>query len=228
MIERRGQSGIALVVAIMATLVVSALGVALILGSTSDTLMAANFARSVEARYAAEAALERGAADVEASADWSGVLTGLVPSTFVDGPPGGMRPLSDGTRLDLAGVVNLANCSHASRCEESELVSVTSERPWGPNNPRWRLYAYGPLAQLMPAPTAASSFYLVLLVGDDPAENDDQPTVDGGPPVTGEAANRGRNVLVLRAEAFGARGAHARIDATLDRPGGIMSWRLVR
>jgi hypothetical protein len=227
-IERRCQSGIALVVAMMATLVVSALGVALILGSTSDTLMAANFSRSVEARYAAEAALERGAAEAESIADWTGVLTGLVHSTFVDGPPGDTRRLPDGTRLDLGAVVNLANCSHAPRCEEAELVSVTAERPWGPNNPRWRLFAYGPLAQLMPPDTAASPFYLVLLVGDDPAENDDQPAIDGGPPVTSEAVNAGRNVLVLRAEAFGARGAHARVDATLSRPGGIVSWRLVR
>jgi PilX N-terminal len=227
-VSGRSQSGIALIVAIMATLVVSALGVALILGSTSDTLMAANFSRSLEARYAAEAALERGAADAQAAADWTGVLTGLVPSTFVDGPPGGTRPLPDGTRLDLAGVVNLANCDRPSRCEESELASTTAERPWGPNNPRWQLYAYGPLTQLLPPGTALSSFYLVLLVGDDPAENDDQPLVDGGPPVTGEAENAGRNMLVLRAEAFGPRGAHARIDATLDRLGGLVSWRLVR
>ena len=76
--------------------------------------------------------------------------------------------------------------------------------------------------------TAVSSFYLVLLVGDDPAENDDQPLVDGGPPVTREPANAGRNMLALRAEAFGPRGAHARVDATLARPGGLVSWRLVR
>jgi hypothetical protein len=226
--DPRAQSGIALVVAVMATLVVSALGVALILGSTSDTLMAANFARSVEARYAAEAVLERGAADVEAAADWTGVLSGLVPSTFVDGPPSGTRRLPDGTRLDLSGVVNLANCDHASPCEASELVSVTAERPWGPNNPRWQLYAYGALTQLLPPGAGSSAFYLVLLVGDDPAENDDQPLVDGGPPVTGEPENAGRNMVVLRAEAFGPRGAHARVDATLDRPGGLVSWRLVR
>ncbi|MQA29640.1 MAG: hypothetical protein GEU82_07360 [Luteitalea sp.] len=226
--DRRAQEGMALVVAIMATLVVGALGVGLVLASMSETMMAANFQRRVEAQYAAEAALERAVSDAHASDDWNGVLAGLTPSSFIDGPPAGTRLLSGGTTVDLSEVVNLANCGHAASCREAELVAASRERPWGMNNPRWWLYAYGPLESLMPAGAIVSRFYIVVLVADDPAENDNASLVDGGAPITGEPVNPGAGVIVFRAEAFGPRGAHARVDATLARNHGIVSWREVR
>jgi hypothetical protein len=228
MTDRGGQNGMALVLAVIATLVVAALGVALILGTMSDTMMAANFQRSVEAQYAADAAIERAASDLFASPDWSGILTGLTPSSFVDGPPSGTRPLADGTSVNLGDVVNVASCGHPAACGQVELASVTPERPWGMNNPMWQLYAYGPLAALLAPGAIRSQFYIVVLVGDDPAENDNAPYLDGGAPATGEPANAGTDVLLLRAEAFGPRGAHARADATLERNSGIVSWREVR
>jgi len=53
-------------------------------------------------------------------------------------------------------------------------------------------------------------------VADDPSENDDNPAIDGGPPVSG-AKNPGANVLALRAESFGPHGAHKTIEVTLTR-----------
>jgi hypothetical protein len=226
-VDWRTQEGLGLVMALTATLVVSALGVAVVLGTISETRMAANFQRSVEAQYAAEAVVERAVSDLDATADWNGVLAGSAPSGFVDGPPAGVRWFS-GSRIDLNEIVNVANCGHAASCRESESASVTAERPWGMNNPRWQLYAYSPIDRLMPSGDITSRFYVVVLVGDDPAENDDMPLVDGGRPGSSEPDNPGAGVLVLRAEAFGPLGAHARVDATLARKGGIVSWRAVR
>jgi hypothetical protein len=218
----------ALITAIMAALVVGVLGATVLLGTTAETMMAENFLRSVEAQYAAEAALERAASDVGASTEWNAVLMGLAPSAAVDGPPAGARRLADGSVVDLREIVNLAYCGHPGSCAESELVSVTEERPWGLNNPRWQLFAYAPLAQLLPPGERRAQFFVVVLAGDDPGENDNAPLLDGGPPATGEAENAGAGSILLRAEAFGPRGAHARVDAAVTRAGGIVSWRPVR
>ena len=46
----------------------------------------------------------------------------------------------------------------------------TSGRPWGANNPRWKLYAYGNLNDMLPTGTINSPYYVVLFVGDDPSQ----------------------------------------------------------
>lgn len=216
----------ALVIVIMAMLVLSAVGVALLLASSSETMMAASFEQGVEARYAAEAAVARAASDVFMTTDWSRLLGGLERSSFVDGPPYGARTLADGTSIDPGEIANLANCGRATACAAADLIVVTPSRPWGRNNPRWQPFAYGRLAAMAPATAGGSPIYLVVLVGDDPGENDDQPSRDGGVPATGEPENAGADVLVLRAEAFGPRRSYARVEATLVRTAGIVSWRL--
>jgi hypothetical protein len=86
--------------------------------------------------------------------------------------------------------------------------AVTAVRPWGANNPRWTPYLYGPLKDLLPA----SSGYVVVFAGDDPAETDGAPYVDAADP-----AAAGHDVLALRAEAFGPRHAHCTIRLTAAR-----------
>ena len=63
----------------------------------------------------------------------------------------------------------------------------TAERPWGTNNPRWRLYAYGPVHDFLPTGTINSPFYVVVWVADDPSETDANPALDGS-----DASNPGR------------------------------------
>ena len=53
------EDGVALLVALMALLLMPALGTALILTSSSETIIAAHFRDSLEARYAAGAIVER-------------------------------------------------------------------------------------------------------------------------------------------------------------------------
>ncbi|MBI3490546.1 MAG: hypothetical protein HY047_01920 [Acidobacteria bacterium] len=133
--------------------------------------------------------------------------------------------LDDGSVLDLAQTVNMANCHKVTPCSEAEMNAATDARPWGANNPRWTLFAYGRLRDLLPAGAIDSPFYVIVLVGDDPAENDSDPTKDG------VAGNPGAGVLALRAEAFGPGGTHKVVELTVARADGAiraLSWREIR
>jgi len=208
------EHGVALVVAMMATLLMSALGLALVLTTTSESMIARNFRVAGEGRYAAEAGIERALVDLAAAPDWNAALAGGLRSTFVDGAPFGTRTLADGTAIDLAELGNLAGCQRTSPCSDADLDAVTADRPWGVNNPRWQLYAYGWLDGVLPSGTLGSRYYVVVYVGDDPSEDDGNPLVDGG-----GSANPGAGVLLLRGEALGPLGAHKIVEVTAARPG---------
>jgi hypothetical protein len=228
-IDIRRENGVALLVAIMAMLLLAVLGAALVLTSSSETLIASNFRNSGEALYAADAALERIVDDLLTVPDWSSLLNGTVQSAFVDGAPSGARMLSDGTTLDLAQVLDMANCQTTTTCSAADMDRVTEERPWGPNNPRWQLYGYGHLSDLLPAASARSPYYVVVMVGDDPSELDGDATTDGiapcgnAMPIKGSgtpptwSCNPGAGVIAVRAEAFGPRGTHKVIEMTVAR-----------
>ena len=219
-----GERGVAVLIAIMALLLMSALGTALILTSTSETIIAAHFRNGIEGRYAADAMIERAMDDVATAGDWNLLIDGSLRSAWVDGPPAGMRKMTDGSTIDLAQVINLANCQKSTPCSQADLAAVTAHRPWGVNNPRWTPYAYGPLRDMLPlSGTIDSSYYVLLLVGNGPS-----------------AA-----LLAMRAEAFGPRGAHVVVEVTAGRaslsgdekdynddPGqgamNVLSWREVR
>jgi hypothetical protein len=219
------ENGVALIVAMMAMTLMMALGAALVMTVSSETLIANNYRKSVEALYAADAVLERGYGDLMDLADWDPVLNGAASSSFVDGLPLTVaRTLQDGSTVKLDEVLNRANCQKASECDSADMDDVSRERPWGSNNPRWQPYAYGHLQSIL-APTSSldSVFYVVLMVGDDPSENDGDPARDGS-----SADNPGSGVLLLRAEAFGPGGAYKHIEATVRRTEvgvRILSWR---
>jgi hypothetical protein len=204
----RSEHGLALLVAVMALLFMTALGGAVIMTTTTEVRIASSFRTASEAFHAADAGLERSLNDLFAMADWSIVLSGVASSSFVDGSPG-VRTLADGTVLDLHQVVNRANCQKPA-CSASDYSAVTVQRPWGANNPQWQLFAHGPLSSV--APGLRSPFYVVVLVGDDQSDTDGNPLQDGGAP-----ENPGTGVLALRAEAFGPRGAHRVIEMTVAR-----------
>jgi len=222
----RRDDGMAMVMAMAATLLMSALGIALVLATASEAVIAANFRDQAAGAYAAEAAVERTLDDLAAAENWNAVLDGTVRSTFVDGAPGGMRLLDDGSTIDLGHVVNMADCGRIQPCADADMDAVTAQRPWGPNNPRWQLYAYGRLKDLLPNESIDSPYYVSVLVGDDPSETDAQPLADG------QAAGAG--ILVLRAESFGPRGVHMSVEMTVARPAAgqpglrVLSWREVR
>jgi hypothetical protein len=207
----RSDDGMALVIVMMAMLLMTALGAALVLTTSSETIIAGHYRNSGEVIYAADAALELALDDLLTVPDWNALLDGSAQSAFVDGPPSGNRTLPDGSSLDLTQVLNLANCQKTTACTASDMEAITADRPWGPDNPRWQLYAYGRVSDLIPSATGSSS-YVVVLAGDDPSENDGNPLQDGT-----SQANPGSGVLALRAEAFGPRGAHKVIELTVAR-----------
>jgi Tfp pilus assembly protein PilX len=214
----RDEHGIAMIIAMMAMLLMSALGFALMMTTSSETMIAGNFANSSEALYAADAAVERSMEDILTVPDWNKLLDGSTQSAFVDGPPSGPRTLPDGSTIDLTQALNMANCQKVTTCSTVEMNTSSSERPWGPNNPRWKLYSYAKLTDLLPATdTINSSYYVMVMVADDPSESDDDPTKDGATPIAPSTINSGLGVIAMRAEAFGPRGAHKVIELTLAR-----------
>ena len=198
----RGEQGSAILVAMMATLLMTALGAALVLATSSETIIAASFRDGLEGSYAADAALERAIDDLQAAADWNLVLAGAARSAFVDGAPDGSRTLADGSTIDLAQLLNLANCATPDGCTTADMNEATSRRPWALNNPRWLLYSYGHLAALTSG-SINSPYYVAVMVADDPAENDHDPATDGAVPCGGAVpvsrAIRRRRAAILEA-----------------------------
>ncbi|HVZ19448.1 MAG TPA: pilus assembly PilX N-terminal domain-containing protein, partial [Vicinamibacterales bacterium] len=192
------ERGIAMIVALMAMTLMIALGTSLILMTVTETKITANFRNSSEALYAADAAAERSLDDMLTIPDWNNLLNGSAKSALVDGPPSGVRTLPDGTTLDLGEIVNVANCQKVTTCTSGDLQAVTFDRPWGLNNPQWQLFSYGPLNDVMGvAGDVNSPFYIVVMVADDPSENDGDPLHDGV-----SSTNPGSGVIAMRAEAF--------------------------
>ena len=209
------QRGAALVVTLMAMLLMASIGAALVLATNMDVQIAANAGAATEAFYAADAVFERTLAELRAAPDFTLVLDGSVGSSFVDGPPTGVRTMPDHTSVDLLEIESLSNCARREPCNDTDMDSSIRDRPWGRRNPRWRLFSWGMLEADGPGP----SLYVVTLVADDPAETDDNPWEDGA--WTGAAVNPGAGVLLIRAEAFGRRGAHRVIE------GGVVRHDLV-
>ena len=190
----RAEDGIALIIAIMATMLLTALGSALILLSTTETSITTNYRTGQEALYAADAGIERVVQDLLTVAEWNDALAGTVQSGFVDSSLTPTMP--DGSPLNLTEwTTNLQL--------ESDLLGV-----WGANNPVWRLYGYGPLSQLLTSGTINSLNYVAVWIADDPAETDGNPLTDGN------------GALQLRAVGFGPRGATKVVEATMGQTSG--------
>ena len=211
---RDGESGVALIVAVLATALVGGVVAALVIVTSADLSIAANVGASNEAFYAAEAVFERSLAEVRDAPDLDSVLVGGT-STFVDGAPAGSRTLPDGSRIDLTQVIAQASCHKSTPCSSADLDAIRADRPWGAMNPRWRLHAYGPLDPAASGIRSGIPVYVTAMVADDPAETDGDSLRDGVR--TGPDPNPGAGVLLLRGEAFGRRGAHRAVEATVIR-----------
>jgi hypothetical protein len=219
---RSDERGMALIVALMAMALMSALGMALMLMSQTETMISANYRDSMEGQYAADAGIERVMDDVLTVPDWNTLLastdgiTSSVTSGFIDATPSSPVTMADGRTINLGSATNMVNCGKVTACSSTDMDASTMDRPWGKNNPRFRLYAWGPVNDLIPTGTLNSPFYVAVWVADDAAENDDNPSKDGDPSPTGNP-NGGAGVLTLRAESFGPMGAHHVIETTISR-----------
>ena len=225
------QRGVALILAMLATSFLSAVGLGLAVMVFMDRLATGNMRGSVALLHAADAGIELAAHDL-ARTDWNAALAGLARAGFSDGSTTGVRAIPGGGAVNLSAETNEINCSSASTCTAAQMTANTAARPWGVNNPLWRLYAFGPLESITavahPAPC-----YLAVWIADDVREQDGNPLLDG--------EVHGRGVLRVRAVAFGPSGSRRAIEAELARvcsgaaaeemcrPGiRVQSWRELR
>src|SRR5688500_12201988 len=160
------EQGVALVIALLSMLLLTALGMALTLTTSTEGRIAYNYRDGVEALYAADAAVERVMQDVLTVPDWNRIVDGTVTSAFIDGPIG-ERTLPGGAKLDLVQATAMVRCGKTS-CSDAAMDAFTDERPWGVNNPRWQLYAYGPISEMLPTDTINSNVYAIVWIADDP------------------------------------------------------------
>jgi Tfp pilus assembly protein PilX len=202
----RDERGVALIVALMSLMLLSALGLALMMTTMTETMISTNYRDSGEALYAADAGIERVMQDLLTIPDWNRLLAeNNVRTSFTDGASPGDRTLPDGTALNLLSATNLLNCRKTATCTVAEMNTWTAERPWTTNNPRWRLVGYSPIADVIETGTVLSQMYVAIWIADDQAEIDNDPTTDAN------------GVLLMRSQAFGPGGASSVVEITLGR-----------
>lgn len=212
-----------IVIVLLVTLLLSAVGAALALTSATEAAIAGHFQRAQEIRHAAAGAFDAAALELRDLQDWSSVLDGSVRSAHAEGPPTGVRRVA-GQAVNLDQLRSLLECQQLSPCTDAAVAAVTAARPWGADNPRWRLFRYGWWASVAQSPSGA---YIVVLVADDAAEQDGDPSRDGleGTPGAGR--------IRARIEAFGPAGAHAVAEGLLERNADhpsqlrILAWHFV-
>lgn len=190
------ERGAALIIALMATMLLTALGTALVMITNTETMITTNYRNAQEALYAADAGAERVVQDLLMVPNWNRILDDSTKSAFVDGSCSGVVTLGTGE------TVNLASATTALQAE------TATQNLWGSNNPTWRAYACGRISELLPGNTIESQMYVVVWVGDDPSETDGLPQVDAN------------GVLTLRAEAYGPGGTHKVVEITVARTSG--------
>lgn len=217
--------GVALIVVLLVMILLSALGLSLTMVTSSEERVSDAYSNGSEAFYAADAALELAVQELARVPDWSHVLDGTVPSAFVD-PQMSLHDWPGGQARTSSEATALVTCRRTS-CTDADMDARTSERPWGENNPRWRLFAYGPVRGFSAMGTIDSSGYVAVWAGDDPSENDGNPLVDGN---DSAGTNPGRGVLTLLVHGYGPSSRRV-IEATVAQAANgvrVLSWREVR
>jgi Tfp pilus assembly protein PilX len=185
----RSDQGSALIIALVATVLLTSLGLGLVMLSDTETAISNNFRAGNETLYAADAAVERVVQDLLLVPRWNDVLTGVTRSSFVDSTLTPTTPY--GAALNLTTLTT----------ELQAQSDATS--PWGANNPQWHLFAYGPLSDMLGQGSIQSHSYIAVWVSDDPSETDSNPSADAN------------GVLTILAQAMGPNGTIRAVEVTI-------------
>jgi hypothetical protein len=204
------ERGSALIIALMATMLLTALGLTLVLMSNTETSISANYRNSQEALYAADAAVERVVQDLLLIPRWNDVLAGdssVSPAcTGVSGFMPKSQTLSafvDGsTTVTLPNSIQQINLLSAT-CNLQRATSTLDL--WGADDPAWRLFAWGRVDSILPDQEIDSPMYVAVWIADDPADADGNPSMDTN------------GTLTLHAEAYGPSGTRKVIEVTVAR-----------
>jgi hypothetical protein len=187
----RDERGVALIIALLATVLLTALGIGLVLLTNTETVITANYRDGQEALYAADAGVERVVQDLLSQNDWNQILAGGLQSGFFDG--NASVTLANGAPLDVEAV-------RANLQAETDTANT-----WGTNDPAWQWYGRGYASAFLPGGGLDNRSYIVAFVGDDPSEIDGDPTRDTN------------GVVTIHVEAFAANGAHKVLEVTVSR-----------
>jgi hypothetical protein len=186
----RGDRGAALLIAVMITSLLAALAASLVFVVVTESRVGRHHQSAASGGYAAAAGIERLIGDLRRLPAWQAVPSmSSASADFNDGRA--MPTLADGSSLDLA------------RLTSDRQAAADAFYPAGPNRPVWTLYAHASLARIISSNPGAPDPYVVAWVADDPDETD------------GDSSRDSNGVILVRAEAFGTRGAWRAIEATL-------------
>jgi hypothetical protein len=184
----------------MMLMLLTALAGALVLGTVTETAIAASYREGVETFYAAEAAVEFAIDELDAAGNWEEVVDNGTTSDFADGPPAGTRRVGSVT-VDLATVAE--DIFTAARDSEHDVA--------------YQLFAYGRLADMIPAVAARSPYYLVVCIGGVYADETDE-----------------LSMMRIVGRAYGPTGSRRSVIVTVNRPPGseeplrVVSWHELR
>jgi hypothetical protein len=203
------EQGTALVIALMSMMLLTALGAAVVMVTNTETMIANNHRNSQEAVYAADAVVERVVQDLLMVPRWNDVLAGTVQSSFIDGAMAANKTLPGGGTILLCCGTNTATAQLQADTDSLNL--------WGGNNPQWKLFAWGPLSELLPDSRIDSPYYVSVWVADDPA--DAPPDAQGNPGSIPDnnALSDANGTLTLHAEAIGPTGTRKVVEVTVAR-----------
>jgi hypothetical protein len=179
------------VLALLTTAFLGAVAGGLVLLTSGELLVAANYRDAVEAEAAAGAALDLAAAELQRVADWNRALSAAIRAGFYD--PSGSPVLADGTLIDVAAAT-------------AALQATSAAGPsWGADSPRWSLFLTGHVSRLVPGGGPAGDFYLLAWVADDGGDGDGNPTADSN------------GIVQIRAEALGGGGRRCALRGVFGR-----------
>jgi hypothetical protein len=197
------QQGSALIIALMSMMLLTALGAAVVMVTNTETMIAANYRNGQEALYAADAGVERVVQDLLMVPRWNDILSGSEQSAFIDGSMSVQKILPAGGRITL--------CCDGNSATGQLQATTDAANLWGANNPRWKLFAWGPLNSMLPNASLDTAMYVAVWVADDPADGPDVAHADGNP------AMDTNGVLTLHAEAYGPGGTRKVVEVTVAR-----------
>jgi len=198
-------AGAALLLALLAIVLLAALGGGMITLGDTDATIAANHRAAAELLYAAEGAVERALSEIRTAVTWTDVLTGARRSALYAPTAQPVAPW--GATLDLQLLTTALQA-------ESDAAAA-----WGMNNPSWRRFASGSLDAAAGGVPGVPQAYLVVWVADDPSEVDNDPLTDSN------------DTLLVRGLALSASDLRVSVQVTTRRSGGVtrlLAWRIVQ
>ena len=198
------ESGVAIILVLLVTSFLSAVGLGLALVVFMDQLASGNHRGSVAMLYAADAGIELAARDLALAGDWDGVLAGTIRGSFTDGAPTGVRGDTRRRRREPDGRNQPAELRQAHA--PARRRKWTPTRASGPGAPTTRDGGCTPMDRSRTSidVTRPVACYLAVWVADDGREEDDDPLADAAVDEPGRGS-RARPCRGVRADGRAAR-----------------------